>query len=197
MITPYVEFKDGHKEPIKILGVGEREIVFVHRDIIYCCVTENNGFYPVFYPDPNEDLSDQFDALSAIKGDDLETPTRFPNCPMCKSYDTDYPYCDMCIEGNKFEYAGGPTYKAGDKILYKGKEREILSDSISIKEEQRSFDEIVDLSASCLICGEPVPIDNPRDYPKICEKCKEAVMFVREKIENDPERFIDEYLAKE
>lgn len=119
---------------------------------------------------------------------------RYTNCPICKNYHTTYPYCDMCIEGNKFEYAGGPTYKAGDKILYEGKEREILSDSISIEKEQRSFDEIVNLSTSCLICGEPVPMENPRDYPKICEKCKKAVMHVREKIENDPERFIDEYL---
>lgn len=123
--------------------------------------------------------------------------TRFLNCPVCRYYRTIYPYCDMCIGGNKFEYAGGPTYKAGDKILYEEKEREILSDSISIKEEKRSFDEMVDLSASCLICGEPVPMENPRDCPKICEECKEAVMFVREKIENDPERFIDEYLAKD
>ena len=120
--------------------------------------------------------------------------TRFPNCPICRYYRTDYPYCDMCIEGNKFEYAGGPTYKAGDKILYKGEEHEILSDSIVVKEEKRSFDEMYALSTSCLICGAPVPIENPRDCPKICEKCKKAVMHVREKIENDPERFIDEYL---
>ena len=113
--------------------------------------------------------------------------TRFLNCPVCRYYRTIYPYCDMCIRGNKFEYAGGPMYKAGDKILYEGKEREILSDSISIKTEQRSFDEIVNLSTSCLICGEPVPIENPRDYPKICEKCKEAVMFVRRATDDQKE----------
>lgn len=113
--------------------------------------------------------------------------TRFLNCPVCRYYRTIYPYCDMCIGGNKFEYAGGPMYKAGDKILYEGKEREILSDSISIKEEKRSFDEIIDFSVSCLICGESVPIENPRDYPKICEKCKEAVMFVRRATDDQKE----------
>lgn len=159
MITPYVEFKDGHKEEIKILGVGEREIVFIHRDIIYCCVKENNGFYPVFYPGPNEDLSYHFESLCAIK-DDLEAPTRFPNCPMCKSYNTTYPYCDMCIEGNKFEYAVE-----------------------SIKEESTMFG----VSTSCLICGEPVPMENPCDCPKICEKCKEAVMFVRRATDDQKE----------
>lgn len=112
---------------------------------------------------------------------------RYTNCPICKHYHTTYPYCDMCIGGNKFEYAGGPMYKAGDKILYEGKEREILSDSISIKEEKRSFDEIIDCSVSCLICGESVPIENPRDYPKICEKCKEAVMFVRRATDDQKE----------
>lgn len=112
---------------------------------------------------------------------------RYMNCLICKHYHTTYPYCDMCIEGNKFECACGPTYKAGDKILYKRKEHEILSDSISIKEEKRSFDEIVDLSTSCLICGAPVPMENPRDYPKICEKCKEAVMFVRRATDDQKE----------
>lgn len=112
---------------------------------------------------------------------------RYTNCPICKHYHTTYPYCDMCIGGNRFEYAGGPMYKAGDKILYEGKEREILSDSISIKEEKRSFDEIIDFSVSCLICGESVPIENPRDYPKICEKCKEAVMFVRRATDDQKE----------
>ena len=112
---------------------------------------------------------------------------RYTNCPICKHYHTTYPYCDMCIGGNKFEYAGGPTYKAGDKILYKEKEHEILSDSISIEKEQRSFDEIVNLSTSCLICGESVLMENPRDYPKICEKCKEAVMFVRRATDDQKE----------
>lgn len=97
--------------------------------------------------------------------------TRFPNCPICQYYHTDYPYCDMCIEGNAFAYADE-----------------------SLKTESTTLGS---MSVSCLICGAPVPIENPRDYPKICEKCKEAVMFVREKIENDPERFIDKYLAKE
>ena len=94
--------------------------------------------------------------------------TRFPNCPICRYYRTVYPYCDMCIEGNKFEYAVESVTAESTKLG--------------------------SMSVSCLICGEPVRIENPRDYPKICEKCKEAVMYVREKIQNDPERFIDEYL---
>ena len=94
--------------------------------------------------------------------------TRFQNCPICRYYHTDYPYCDMCIEGNKFEYADE-----------------------NLKTESTTLGS---MSVSCLICGAPVPMENPRDYPKICEKCKKAVMHVREKIENDPERFIDEYL---
>lgn len=43
------------------------------------------------------------------------------------------------------------------------------------------------MSVSCLICGAPVPIENPRDYPKICEKCKEAVMFVRRATDDQKE----------
>lgn len=41
------------------------------------------------------------------------TGTRFPNCPICKSYHTTYPYCDMCREGlpngSRFEYNDEPT----------------------------------------------------------------------------------------
>lgn len=88
------------------------------------------------------------------------TGTRFPNCPICQYYHTDYPYCDMCIEGNAFEYADE-----------------------SLKTESTKLGS---MSVSCLICGTPVPMENPRDYPKICEKCKEAVMFAQKMMTDCP-----------
>lgn len=91
---------------------------------------------------------------------------RYTNCPICVYYHTTYPYCDMCKDGNRFECA-------------------------SI--ENRSFNSIrmdcgylpkkLNISTNCLICGEPVPMEHMGDYPKICEKCKEAVMFARREIE--------------
>lgn len=40
---------------------------------------------------------------------------------------------------------------------------------------------------SCLICGEAVPLLSPfeRGQYKICDKCKEAVMHVREQLHID------------
>ena len=40
----------------------------------------------------------------------------------------------------------------------------------------------VNLATSCLICGESVPISHSKDYPKICDKCKKAVMKMRERL---------------
>lgn len=40
----------------------------------------------------------------------------------------------------------------------------------------------VNLATSCLICGESVPISHAKDYPKICDKCKKAVMKMRERL---------------
>lgn len=34
---------------------------------------------------------------------------RYVNCPICKHYHTTYPYCDMCKDGNRFEYNDEPT----------------------------------------------------------------------------------------
>ena len=36
-----------------------------------------------------------------------------------------------------------------------------------------------DIGTPCLICGESVPIFHIHDTPKICQKCKDAVMKVR------------------
>ena len=40
----------------------------------------------------------------------------------------------------------------------------------------------VNLATSCLICGESVPISHSKDSPKICDKCKKAVMKMRERL---------------
>ena len=40
----------------------------------------------------------------------------------------------------------------------------------------------VNLAISCLICGESVPISHVKDSPKICDKCKKAVMKMRERL---------------
>ena len=37
-----------------------------------------------------------------------------------------------------------------------------------------------EIGTSCLICGEFVPTDHYSKTPKICKKCKDAVMKVRE-----------------
>ena len=42
----------------------------------------------------------------------------------------------------------------------------------------------VGIATGCLICGEPVRINNIRDVPQICTKCKEAVMTLRKHLEN-------------
>lgn len=40
----------------------------------------------------------------------------------------------------------------------------------------------------CLICGEGVPLSSPLDKgPRICNKCKGAVMHVRKVLEQPPE----------
>ena len=39
---------------------------------------------------------------------------------------------------------------------------------------------IFEYGTNCLICGETVLIEHIRDVPKICAKCKAAVMKVRE-----------------
>lgn len=40
----------------------------------------------------------------------------------------------------------------------------------------------VNLATSCLICGESVPISHAKDFPKICDECKKAVMKMRERL---------------
>lgn len=39
---------------------------------------------------------------------------------------------------------------------------------------------IFELETRCLICEESIPMKHTSDAPKICKKCKEAVMKVRE-----------------
>lgn len=41
-------------------------------------------------------------------------------------------------------------------------------------------------ATGCLICGESVPLYSPLEKGyKICNKCKEAVMYIREQLYND------------
>lgn len=42
---------------------------------------------------------------------------------------------------------------------------------------------IYELGTPCLICGETVEIDQHSQVPKICDKCKNAVMSVRRLLE--------------
>lgn len=42
----------------------------------------------------------------------------------------------------------------------------------------------VGIATGCLICGEPVPINNIRDVPQICAKCKESIMTLRKHLES-------------
>ena len=39
------------------------------------------------------------------------------------------------------------------------------------------------IGTSCLVCGELVTISHINDVPKICDKCKQAIMKMREEME--------------
>lgn len=100
---------------------------------------------------------------------------RYMNCPICAHYHTTYPYCDMCKDGNRFE-------SKNEEV------RSVLADyDLPAK---------LNISTNCLICGEPVPMEHTGDYPKICEKCKEAVKYARTLMESDLDIFIEKYLSK-
>ncbi len=48
------------------------------------------------------------------------------------------------------------------------------------KEAKQSFGTV------CLVCGEFVPLDNPLDHGyKICDKCKHAILKMREYMKED------------
>lgn len=98
---------------------------------------------------------------------------RYTNCPICAHYHTTYPYCDMCKDGNRFKYAV-ETLTETDKAKYAK----------------------LGLATLCLICGEPVPMEHMGDYPKICEKCKEAVNYARTLMESDTDRVIENYMKE-
>lgn len=46
----------------------------------------------------------------------------------------------------------------------------------------------VTLSTKCMICGDSVPIYFSSDHYRICDKCKGAVMAMREKLEKEREK---------
>ena len=100
---------------------------------------------------------------------------RYMNCPICKHYHTTYPYCDMCKDGNRFEYKNEEV-------------RSVLTDYDLPKK--------LNINTNCLICGEPVPMEHTGDYPKICEKCKEAVKYARTLMESYLDIFIEKYWSK-
>lgn len=100
---------------------------------------------------------------------------RYTNCPICKHYHTTYPYCDMCKDGNRFEFKNEEV-------------RSVLTDYDLPKK--------LNISTNCLICGEPVSMEHMGDYPKICEKCKEAVKYARTLMESDTDRFIENYMKE-
>lgn len=41
------------------------------------------------------------------------------------------------------------------------------------------------LGTPCLICGDSVKIQYPNETPKICDKCKAAVMAMRAKMDGE------------
>ena len=43
------------------------------------------------------------------------------------------------------------------------------------------------IGTPCLVCSETVPIFDYRDVPKICDKCKTAIMAMRKQL-NERER---------
>lgn len=43
---------------------------------------------------------------------------------------------------------------------------------------------IYEIATPCLICGDSVPIEHYSKAPKICDKCKEAVLLIRNMMEN-------------
>lgn len=66
--------------------------------------------------------------------------------------------------------------------LSQGCREELISPS-----ELRKIIEAVEthLGTPCMVCGESVPIFNPREAPKICDKCKAAIMKMREDSNHD------------
>lgn len=38
-------------------------------------------------------------------------------------------------------------------------------------------------ATKCIICGEFVPISDPRESYKVCNKCKRAVLYIRNNME--------------
>lgn len=104
---------------------------------------------------------------------------RYTNCPICKNYHTTYPYCDMCKDGNRFECASIENRSFNS----------VITDDYDLPKK-------LNISTNCLICGEPIPMKHMGDYPKICEKCKEAVKYARTLMESDTDRVIENYMKE-
>lgn len=53
-----------------------------------------------------------------------------------------------------------------------------VTKSITVKDNA-----VFSLATKCIICGEPVPISDLRETYKVCNKCKRAVLYVRNSVE--------------
>lgn len=63
---------------------------------------------------------------------------------------------------------------------------EIDINKIDVENSLTISDEVAQsIGTSCLVCGEYVLLDGPFDYGyKICDKCKRAILKMRENMEN-------------
>jgi hypothetical protein len=43
----------------------------------------------------------------------------------------------------------------------------------------------VEYCTSCLVCGESIPVSMWENHVKICEDCKKAIKFIKEKFKED------------
>jgi uncharacterized protein YajQ (UPF0234 family) len=43
----------------------------------------------------------------------------------------------------------------------------------------------VEYCTSCLVCGELIPVSVYENHVKICEDCKKAIMFIKERFKGD------------
>lgn len=65
------------------------------------------------------------------------------------------------------------------------KEQKWLEDFMEeIEVREKMINPLGGIATNCLICGEGVAMKNINDTPKICDKCKAAVMKVRKESED-------------
>ena len=58
--------------------------------------------------------------------------------------------------------------------------------SMTMTIPKSSVDNVAQLCTRCLVCGESIPIYSPFDHGyKICDKCKRAILKMRECMKED------------